>query len=58
MKNIGKPCPVLGCKSTRKKSSLHFFRLPKVSKKFGDVGRVSLWNFVLIVLEFFVLIRV
>ncbi|CAG9811576.1 unnamed protein product [Chironomus riparius] len=37
-----KSCPVLGCKSIRAKGSLHFFRFPKVSKKFGDVGR--LWS--------------
>lgn len=39
-----KSCPVLGCKSIRAKGSLHFFRFPKVSKKFGDIGRVSLRN--------------
>lgn len=39
-----KSCPVLGCKSIRAKGSLHFFRFPKVSKKFGDIGRVSLSN--------------
>ncbi|KAL7014244.1 hypothetical protein ACKWTF_015820 [Chironomus riparius] len=35
-------CAVLGCSSTSKDKNCRFFKFPKVSKKFGDIGK--LWR--------------